>query len=188
MERRLISQEQMNKVHTVVKAGCDLETAAGYAECETMDLANTLVELKQFANSVRLAGVTVELHHMANILKAANASDGRFWRASVWWLERRAPERFARRPAGAITPTQLKQAIFTLNEMMLEKLDSPADQQRINDSLTEIIGSIEFLIDAQSASAVLKRTERLRLSQDASRDARVTDTSQTTSPNQSDQP
>jgi len=181
----MLTEDQMNKVCTVVKAGGDLATATGYAECDTRELVNTLDAIKHFAKEVRFAEATVELQHMTNVLKASNAKDGRYWRASVWWLERRSPERFARRPAGAITPTQLKQAIHTLNEMMLQKLESPADQQRINDSLTEIIGSIEFLIDTQSASAVMKRTERLRISHNASQDSQVTAPSPTTSPDES---
>jgi len=178
----------MNDVCTVVSAGCDLETAAGFAECEAMDLACAFDTLKRFAIRIRHAEAAAELQHMTNILKAAKTKDGRFWRASVWWLERRAPERFARRPAGAITPAQLKQAILALNDMMQQKLDSPTDQQRINDSLTEIIGSIEFLVDGHTAAAVLKRTARLRLGHAASQDVQATGTSKTTSPNESTQP
>ena len=54
-----------------------------------------------FAAEVRRAEAPVELSHMRNVQNAAQ--DGKNWRASVWWLERRSPERFGPRGAGTVT-------------------------------------------------------------------------------------
>jgi hypothetical protein len=146
----------MVKICAILAAGCDRETAAGVAECTIVDIARAIANLASFAIKVRHAEATAEFRHMQNILNATK--DGKYWRASVWWLERRSPERFARRPAGAITSHQLKQAVVAWSEVLQQEFDSPADQQRISTCLEEITESIELLLDAHCASTLLHRS------------------------------
>ena len=54
----------------------------------------------EFVANVRRAEASVELSHMRNVQQAAK--DKKDWRASVWWLERRSPERFGT-PRGTVT-------------------------------------------------------------------------------------
>jgi hypothetical protein len=151
-----LTEEQMVQICSILSVGCDRETAAGIAECSVADIRRAIAELPQFAIKVRRAEANAELRHMNNILNATK--DGKYWRASVWWLERRSPERFARRPAGAITSHQLKQAVVAWSEVLQQEFDSPADQQRISTCLEEITESIELLLDAHCASTLLHRS------------------------------
>lgn len=151
----MLTDEQMDQICSILGSGCDRETAAGVVECSAVDIARAIAESPQFAMRVRRAEATAEFRHMQNILNATK--DGKYWRASVWWLERRSPERYARRPAGAITPRQLEQAVVAWNDMLQQKFDSPADQERVTDCLDEITASLELILDAQSAATLLKR-------------------------------
>lgn len=157
-----LTDEQMVQICSILAVGCDRDTAAGIAECSVVDIGRAIADLPQFALRVRRAEANAELRHMKNILDATK--DGKYWRASVWWLERHSPERFARRPAGAITPHQFKQAVVAWSEILQQEFDSPVDQQRITTCLDEITASIELLLDARCASALLnRRTSLLKL-------------------------
>jgi hypothetical protein len=170
----MLTEEQMDQICLILSCGCDRETAAGVAECTVIDIGRALAEIPRFAVRVRRAEANAEFRHMQNILNATK--DGKYWRASVWWLERRSPERFARRPAGAITPHQLEQAVTVWNDVLQHKFDSPADQQRITACLDEITASLELILDAQSAASLLKRQiALLQFDPPASDDANVED-------------
>jgi hypothetical protein len=145
----------MVKICAILAAGCDRETAAGVAECTIVDIARAIANLASFAIKVRHAEATAEFRHMQNILNATK--DGKYWRASVWWLERRSPERFARRPPGAITSRQLEQAVTVWNDAMQQNFDSPADQQRLTACFDDITASLELILDAQGSASLLKR-------------------------------
>jgi hypothetical protein len=145
----------MVKICAILAAGCDRETAAGVAECTIVDIARAIANLASFAIKVRHAEATAEIRHMQNILNATK--DGKYWRASVWWLERRSPERFARRPPGAITSRQLEQAVTVWNDAMQQNFDSPADQQRLTACIDDITASLELILDAQGSASLLKR-------------------------------
>jgi hypothetical protein len=93
---------------------------------------------------------------MTNILKATK--DGRFWRASAWWLEQRSPERFGRRAPGVITPRQLDQALTAWHELLKQRFTSAADKQRVDACMAEIATSFDLLLDAQGAASRLLRS------------------------------
>jgi hypothetical protein len=172
-----LTEEQMEQICGILSVGCDRETAAGVVECSVVDIGRAIADQPRFAMKVRRAEATAEWRHMQNILNATK--DGKYWRASVWWLERRAPERFARRPAGAITPRQFEQAVAAWNDMLQQEFDAPDDQQRINACVDKITASIELLLDAQSTATLLeRRASPLRLDYAPENDANVAATSE----------
>jgi hypothetical protein len=92
-------------------------------------LRSTLKQDPQFAKQLARAEATPEFSHMRNLQNAAK--DEKHWRASVWWLERCAPERYARRNPAAISAVQLKQIIKELADAIAGEVGCREDRERL---------------------------------------------------------
>ncbi len=96
----MLSDEQKREAVLIASVGCDRETIAKYVGCGRDELDTALLLDRAFGCELRRAEAACELAHMRNLQQAGR--DVRQWRASVWWLERRAPERYAKRDAGSV--------------------------------------------------------------------------------------
>ena len=94
-----LTQQQQRDVCLILSTGCDRLAAAKYVGCSPADLRRAMRNVPQFAADVRRNEAAIEMTHMRNVRNAAR--DDKHWRASVWWLERRAPERYGRRATPA---------------------------------------------------------------------------------------
>jgi hypothetical protein len=149
-----LSDEQQAQICGILSVGCDRQTAADYAGCSLAAIRAQLKDDPRFQAAVRRAEAGAELSHMGNVQQAAR--EKKDWRASVWWLERRSPERFARRSPGAITDRQLKAFVAVLTEVLTEELSNTTDCERIVSRLQSIAESIhQMLRDAEAAPAEL---------------------------------
>jgi hypothetical protein len=148
-----LTDDKMNTICNTLETGCDRETAAGRAKCALIDIAHEIARNPEFALRVRCAEAIAEETHMTHIFKTTK--DGRFCRASAWWLEQRSPERFGRRAPGVITPRQLDQALTAWHELLKQRFDSPADKERVDACMAEIATSFDLLLDAQGAASRL---------------------------------
>jgi hypothetical protein len=156
----VLTEAQERQICQSLQQGCDLETAAGKATCALADIVTAIAANPQFALRVRFAEATAEETHMKNVLDATK--DGKYWRASVWWLEQRSPERFGHRAPGVVTPRQLERALETWRDRLLQEFNSPDDQKRVMVCLDEIATSIDLLLDAQGAASRLLREIQTR--------------------------
>jgi hypothetical protein len=138
-----LTGEQKQHAAAILSAGCDRETVAKYLNCLLGDIQREMSQDPQFAAEVRRAEASSELNHMRNVQRAAQ--DEKQWRASVWWLERRAPERFGRRDAGAVTPRQLEQVISHLISLVLEEIHDREDLERVVVRLQDAARSLQEL-------------------------------------------
>lgn len=145
----LLTDDQKRDVRAILSVGCDRQTAADYVGCSLGDLRRVMQHDTAFRTSIRRAEASVELSHMRNVQETAkNKND---WRASVWWLERRSPERFGRRSAGAITARQLQAFVAILVDALKEDVRSEEDRSRIITRLKTIADSAnQLLLDARS--------------------------------------
>jgi hypothetical protein len=102
-----------------------------------------------FLARVVRAEASVEFNHMRNVQDTAKTKKD--WRASVWWLERRSPERFARRNPGVITSRQLKAFVTILVDTLRDAVTCDADRERIMARLQSVAQSVEqMLSDAET--------------------------------------
>jgi hypothetical protein len=144
-----LTGQQKDTICGILSVGCDRQTAADYVGCSLADIRCQLQHDRQFLASVRRAEAGIELSHMRNVQEAAKAKKD--WRASVWWLERHSPERFARRSPGAITVRQLKSFVAILVDALRENIASPEDRGRVVARLNAIAESVEqMLLDAHA--------------------------------------
>jgi hypothetical protein len=145
----LLTDEQKTHICAVLTIGCDRQTAADYVGCSLADMRHQMQNDGPFLAAVCRAEAKIELNHMRNVHTAATG-EKKDWRASVWWLERRSPERYARRAAGEVTQRQLKAFVAILADALKTDVHSVEDRERIMARLQAIIVSIDQLLsDAQ---------------------------------------
>ncbi|NOZ39145.1 MAG: hypothetical protein GXP24_02820 [Planctomycetes bacterium] len=73
-------------------------------------------------------------------------------------MERRAPERYARRAPEALTASQLRQVIEEVAETIVGEIDDPQDRQRLLSRLVQIAEKVRndsFENPSESSSATL---------------------------------
>lgn len=136
-----LTDAQKREACLILSLGCDRETVADYLGCSASDIRQAMLQDERFADDVRRAEAGIELSHMRNIHNAAK--DEKNWRVSVWWLERRAPERYGRRVAGAVTTRQLESIVAWLVDAVIEEIHDPADRDRLVSRLERLAASLQ---------------------------------------------
>ncbi|WP_146445271.1 hypothetical protein [Botrimarina colliarenosi] len=147
-----MSAEQKREAVLIVSVGCDRETAARYVGCRLEQLNEELANDGSFAAELRHAEAGSELTHMRNIQQAAR--DERHWRASVWWLERRLPERYARREAGSVTRRDLLRFLGSVASGVAAAVRNEEDRQRVLDSLGELAEALNDPLHLETTSSM----------------------------------
>lgn len=143
-----LSDEQKSRIYGVIAVGCDWQTAANLVGCSVSDMRREMHRDSQFAEQVRRSEASAELSHMRTIQKAIE--DPKNWRTSVWWLERHAPERFARN-AGAITARQLKLFLTILADVLIGDGQCSLTPEELLSRLDMLADSIDQLLCSESA-------------------------------------
>lgn len=139
-----LTDEQKGRIYGILLTGCDRQTAADYIGCSLTDLRSVMQHDPAFAKEVHRSEAEVEFKHMRNVQEIASAK--KEWRASVWWLERRSPERFGRRSAGAVTARQLKAYIAVLTDLLREGFPDAEERQPIIDQLHALADDVDKIL------------------------------------------
>jgi hypothetical protein len=139
-----LTDEQKAQVYGILSVGCDRQTAANFVGCSLADIRRAMQRDPQFAVGVCRAEAGAELNHMRTIQQAAK--DEKHWRASVWWLERRSPERFGPRGPRVVTARQLKAFIDVLADTLREEIRTTDDQQRVIARLKSLADSVDRML------------------------------------------
>ncbi|MEM9187016.1 MAG: hypothetical protein AAGB00_11020 [Planctomycetota bacterium] len=134
------SADQKREVCTIAAVGCDRQIAARYLGCTMADLQRAIQSDASFARSLEQAEAGAELVHMKNLKDAAQEEKN--WRASVWWLERRSPDRYGRRDARSVTPTQLQKFVEALGRIIAEEVHYAEDRDRLLSRLEELLQEV----------------------------------------------
>ncbi len=141
----LLTAEQKAKVYGVLAVGCDRETAANLVGCTPSEITRAMHVDAEFAAKVRRTEAAVELGHMRIILN--EALENKSWRAAVWWLERRSPERFGSRGAGTVTVSHMRAYLTLLGEALSSAIQNADDRERVAAKFTEFRTLAEDLAD-----------------------------------------
>jgi hypothetical protein len=140
----VLTSEQKSQITAVISVGCDWRTAADYAGCKLADIRRAMQNDPQFAADLRRSQARIELNHMQTIRKAAE--EPKNYRASMWWLERHAPERFGPRSAGVVTARQLKAYLAILASVLNGGDDGPMQRSEVLERLRNFALSIDELM------------------------------------------
>lgn len=131
----MLTPEQKRHVCAIAAIGCDRRIAVRYLGCDDRELQAELERDAEFARDLMQAEARAELTHIRNVQQAAQ--DDKHWRASVWWLERRAADRYGGSAAGSMTPAKARQFVETLATIIAEEVRGEADRQRLLYRLTQ---------------------------------------------------
>lgn len=133
---RRLTKDEKREACAIASVGCDRDIAARYLGCTLDEFQAELARQPTFARDLAKAEAAAELVHMKNLKIAAE--DEKNWRASVWWLERRSPERYGRRNPTAIPAGQLQSFLSEVAQVIS---DAVAD----SDQRAELLQRIESL-------------------------------------------
>jgi len=125
--------------------GLDRQAAAHCTGYSLIDIHRAMGADRQFAKEILRTEATAELRHMQNIHEITQ--DPKNWRASVWWLERRSPERYAARSAGDVTSRQLKLFTSLFVELLCDEVQSIEDRRRVITRLQSFSSALDELLD-----------------------------------------
>jgi hypothetical protein len=156
-----LTDEQKSQIRGILSVGCDRQTAVDYVGCSLADIRRTMLEDAAFMADVRRAEAGIELMHMGVVQEVADKK--KEWRASVWWLEQRSPERFARK-VGSMTAKQLKSFGAMLQDIYREEVRDSADRERLIARFNRLMETIEqMLIDIQPGQPEASSFETMKL-------------------------
>ncbi|MEM8864187.1 MAG: hypothetical protein AAGF31_01420 [Planctomycetota bacterium] len=158
-----LTAEQKREVCTIAAVGCDRQIAARYLGCTAAELEAAVQADGQFARDLAQAEAGAELVHMKNLKEAAQEEKN--WRASVWWLERRSPDRYGRRDARAFTPIQVQRFVESLSTIIAEEVRQADDRERL-------LSRLDTLASEVLGDALQEPVESYGLDGDTQEDAR----------------
>jgi len=138
-----LTDEQKSHICGVLSIGCDWHTAANFVGCSLADIRRAMRNDPDFAARLRRTEAGAEVAYMRTIHEAAK--DPKNWRTAVWWLERHAPERFARN-AGIVTVRQLKSFIALLADVLHGGEQTPLERREIIARLKTFAESVDYLL------------------------------------------
>ncbi len=140
-----LTSEQKETVRAVLSVGCDRETASHYIGRSVIDLTRAMRHDPEFSVAVRRAEASIELTHMKVVREVVK--DVKNWRASVWWLERRSPERFAKRSPGTVTSRHLKAFLAIIGDTLNDNIRDAEDRERMIARFQEYTKLIDEMAD-----------------------------------------
>jgi hypothetical protein len=140
-----ITVEQKGQIYGILSVGCDRETAANFIGRSLTDIVRAMRQDADFSASVRRTEAAAELNHMRTVQNAAK--DEKNWRAAVWWLERRSPERFGSRGAGTVTTRHLRAFLSLIGDCLNSDIHDANDRERVLARLQEFQSMVDDLAD-----------------------------------------
>ena len=154
---RLTDQQKLDFCG-LVSVGCDRETAGKYCGGTPGQLRREMELDAKFAKEVVRAEGTAEFAHMRTLHEAAK--DVKNWRVSMWWLERRAPERFARRPPRTIPIAKLDRLLEEIASLIVEGVTDQRTCRRLLKRLEQVAGKVADASCSSSEEASPARLEQ----------------------------
>jgi hypothetical protein len=143
--RPCLDNEKRREICAILAVGCTRTIAARYVGCHVKTIRNTARRDAEFARAIEQAETKHEIMHLTHINKAAG--EGRFWRAAAWALERRYPDRYARRRPHTITIEQMSHALDQFAGVVFEEVTDPEHRQRILQPIEELTAQLQQQIE-----------------------------------------
>jgi hypothetical protein len=155
-----LTTEKKNQIFAILTVGCDRETAANYVGCTTADIHRAMDEDASFAAEVRRTEASSEFNIMRVVHKAAE--DVKNWRAGVWWLEMRAPDRFKSRSSAELTLRQVQEFANVMARIVCDEVRSEEEKGRVIDRMAGAVCELDRQVRAtQLELGWAQRNERM---------------------------
>lgn len=130
-----LSDDQVQEMCLILSSGCDRTTACKYAGTTVEQLQAAMCVDQQLARQIRRAEATAEIAHVRRIRLASE--DVKHWRASCWWLQHSAPNRYGGRPS-AISSESLEDFVINVARMLQTEIADLELRERVTSQLAEL--------------------------------------------------
>lgn len=147
-----LTADQKHTLCEYVAFGCDRETAAKCLKITWPDLQVELRADALFAIELNKAEALSEVDHVKNIKEAG--TEKRHWRASQWWLERRATDRYGQRVAYSISSRELDDLVMAIMEKADKVVQSNDLSNRLVDAIMEVGEEFKAAVTASPLRAI----------------------------------
>lgn len=135
---RRLSRRMRKLILSALSLGADRQLAAHRVGMSLADLRLRVRGDRAFRNKMRRREAECELYYLTLLRRAAERKGGE--RVAMWWLERRAPDRFGERRAMSVSAAQLDAMCEELIDGLQQDVASEADRARIIDRLAQLSG------------------------------------------------
>ena len=132
----MLTEQQQREFVAVLATGCPAQTAAAAVGASLAELTATLRANREFAVQAARVEALLEVAHMKNIRHTSLHAHN--WRASVWWLERRYPEKYARGNPQAVSPEVFRQLLRDVANAVNDEVGDERDRTRLTSRLTTL--------------------------------------------------
>ncbi|HEX4132471.1 MAG TPA: hypothetical protein VHZ24_20740 [Pirellulales bacterium] len=126
---RVLGEGRRREVCAILAVGGTREVAAHYVGCSEAAILATALKHDDFREQLHRSESQHEISHLQNIQVAAKKEQN--WRASVWALERKYPQRYGRRRPDVITTEQFAFLLTQLGEIVAKVVRDDTDRQRV---------------------------------------------------------
>ena len=126
---RVLDEQERRQICAVLSMGGTRQVAAWYVGCLLGAIRRTAALVPQFHLDLCRAQAQHELAQL-NVLRDAARSE-KNWRAGVWILEHRYPERYGRRKPKPLTTYEISLLLKQFSEIVVEELPSEFVRDRL---------------------------------------------------------
>jgi len=127
-----LDDEARKNVVLLTNCGVPRTVAAGYVRRTVDDIRHMELIDEKFRDEMTHAESSNVFTALRTIAKAADNNKSH-WRAAAWLLERCYPERFGRRGAKTVTPTQMEELINIVRDVVNTHVPDPEVRSTIHD-------------------------------------------------------
>lgn len=148
-----MTEQQQTDLISFIATGCPMETAlegTGVSREEFDELLRSGAELVQ---RMHRGGALSEFQQLQNVKQAGRET--KYWRASVWWLERCRGDRYTAKPPGTITLEQLAAFRNDLARIIDSEVHDPGTLERL---LAKLSSQASHLVPTKDIATERKPT------------------------------
>ncbi len=137
---KVLNDLKKSEVCAILSVGCSRAVAARYVGCHCRTIAREVLRDAEFRARVLQAESSHEMQHLKSINEAAH--DVKNWRAAVWMLERRYPQRYAARKPGTLSVDQVLELLDRLAAIVVDEVHDAPQREQILHRLREMTRSV----------------------------------------------
>ena len=126
--------EDKQRICELVRLGCTPEKAAAHVGWSACQLHRLAEQDKAFGRSLREAERSFEVRNLLHLYHAGE----KHWQAAAWLLERRYPDRYARRPPQVMTAKEVETCLTRFTQIVLDHIPEPDRRRHIEAALSEL--------------------------------------------------
>ncbi len=136
----VLDKAKQKEIVSLTAIGCSRRVAAGYVGCSPSTITRTAERVPAFAEQLARAEQMTQITVLRSL--RSTATEGRYWRAGAWLLERLNPEDFAPRPSGTYTAHEVNRLFVEVMQRIAR--DLPQEYRfQVAENLNSALGELQ---------------------------------------------